>query len=146
MHYTVKSNVRDDLSTTIACPICKRSNKFSAAAFKNKKHIVRVRCSCGIIFFAQLEFRKQRRKRVNLKGTYRTHQQYIHCEGKMSVSNLSGGGLKCHVDDYKGLEIGNILKLNYIVNDIGQRQVNKLAIIRNIHGFSIGCEFVEVRE
>jgi hypothetical protein len=140
---SVKTFVQEDLTATIDCPVCKTSKRLSVAAFKNKKRTIRVRCICGTTFFALLEFRKERRKRVNLKGTYRTFRQYIHCEGKMLISDISRGGLMCQVTDYRGLEEGQLLKLDYILDDIGQRKINKLGLIRHKHGMKVGCEFIE---
>jgi len=141
---SVKTHVQKDLTATIVCPACKTSKRLSVAVYKNQNHIVRVRCICSTIFLALLEFRKHRRRRVNLKGTYRTYYQYIHREGKMLISDISEGGLMCQVTDYKGLEEGHILVLDYILNDIAQKKINKQAVIRHTHGMSIGCEFIEL--
>ena len=140
---SVKTFVQEDLKAIIDCPVCKTSKRLSVAAFKNKKRTIKVRCFCGATFSALLEFRKERRKRVNLKGTYRTFRQYIPCEGKMLISDISRGGLMCQVTDYRGLEKGQILRLDYILDDIEQRKINKLGLIRHKHGMKVGCEFIE---
>ncbi len=62
----------------------------------------------------------------------------------MLISDISRGGLMCQVSDNKVLEVGHILSLNYILNDIGQRKINKRAIIRHTHGMKVGCEFIEL--
>lgn len=62
----------------------------------------------------------------------------------MLISDISKGGLMCQVVDYKGLEEGCILSLDYSLNDIGQRKINKRAIIRHTHGMTVGCEFIEL--
>jgi hypothetical protein len=139
---SVKIFIQKDLTAIVVCPDCKKSKRLSVAEFKNKIHTVRVGCNCGAKFLALLEFRNNRRRRVNLKGTFRTYRQDIHREGKMIVSNISGGGLMCQVSDHKGLEQGHILSLNYNLDDLGLRKINKLAIIRHTHGITIGCEFV----
>ena len=142
---SVKTYVQEDLTATIDCPVCKKSKRLSVAAFKNKKRTLRVRCICGTTFFTLLDFRKERRKRVNLKGTYRTYRQDIHCEGKMLISDISRGGLMCKVTDYRGLVEGQILKLDYILDDIRQRKINKMGIIRHTQGMNVGCEFMELK-
>lgn len=139
---SVEIFVQDDLTATIECPSCKTSKRLSVAVYKNKKRTVKVRCLCRTIFLALLEFRRERRRRVNLKGTYKTYRQYTHCEGKMLISDISKGGLMCQVSDYKGLEEGQILSLDYVLDDIGQRKINQLGIIRHTHGMKLGCEFI----
>ncbi|MGA7278177.1 MAG: hypothetical protein WBW79_09590 [Desulfocapsaceae bacterium] len=62
----------------------------------------------------------------------------------MLISDLSEGGLMCQVTDYKGLEEGHILTLDYILNDIAQKKIKKQAVIRHRNGMSIGCEFIEL--
>lgn len=62
----------------------------------------------------------------------------------MLISDISQGGLRCQVSDYKGLEEGNILSLEYTLHDIGQKKINKRAIIRHTNGSTVGCEFVEI--
>ena len=141
---SVKVFVHSDLTATIVCPDCSTSKRLSVADYKNKKHTVRVRCICNTKFIALLEFRNDRRRRVNLKGTFKTYRQIIHREGKMLVSNISGGGLMCQVSDHEGLEEGNILSLEYNLDDLGLRKINKLAIIRHTHGITLGCEFVRL--
>lgn len=62
----------------------------------------------------------------------------------MLISNISSGGLMCQVSDHEGLEEGSILRLDYNLDDLGLRKVNKLAIIRHAHGITLGCEFVRL--
>ena len=141
---SIKTIVQEDLTATIVCPVCKKSKRLLLADYKYKKHTVRIRCICSKIFLALLEFRRHRRKRVNLKGTYRTFHQDIHREGNMLISNISKGGLMCQVSNYKGLKEGFILSLDYILNDnIGQRTINKRAVICHTHGMTVGCEFMD---
>jgi hypothetical protein len=143
---SVKAFVEADATTTIACPACNRSKKVSVAGYKHKKHNLQIRCACHTLFFAHLEFRRHKRRAANLKGNYTTYHQYIHREGKMLISNISRGGLLCQLTNYRGLTAGNILTLEYVLNDIGQRKISKRAIIRHTQGRAVGCEFLELRQ
>ncbi len=62
----------------------------------------------------------------------------------MLISDISRGGLRCQVSNHKGLEEGNILSLDYSLNDIGQKKINRRAVIRHTNGMTVGCEFVEL--
>ena len=141
---SVKVFVQNDLTTAVVCPNCTKSKRLSVSDYKNKKHTLRVRCICSTKFLVLLEFRNDRRRRVNLKGKFKTYRQIIHREGKLLVSNISGGGLMCQVNDHEGLEEGQILSLQYNLDDLGLRKINKLAIIRHMHGITLGCEFVRL--
>lgn len=140
---SVKTFVQEDLTAAIACPVCKKAKTVSVAQYKDRNHIIRVRCLCRTIFLALLEFRKDRRRHVNLKGTYRTYRQYVDREGKMLISNISRGGLLCQVSDIRGLEEGQILSLDYQLDNLAQRKIHKRAVIRHTHGLSVGCEFMQ---
>ena len=50
----------------------------------------------------------------------------------------------CQVSDFKGLEEGCILDFKYLKTDVGQRKLEKRAVVRHVHGFNVGCEFVDL--
>lgn len=141
---SVKILVQDGYMASVTCPACKKSIRISVAPYKEKNHIIKLRCTCGGIFLGLLEFRKQRRRLVNLKGTYRTIYQQIVKEGNMLVSDISDGGLKCMVSDEKGLQEGHLLGMEYRLNDIKRSTIKKKGVIRHKSGLSVGCEFIEV--
>lgn len=139
----VTIRVQNDSTATVACPVCETSKTLSVALYQNIKHTVRVHCACGTIFLALLEFRRHYRRRINLKGTYRTVHQHHHCSGKMLISDISQGGLKCLVSNYSGLQEGYVLNLDYRLSDIQQSKISRQAVIRHVHGMTVGCEFME---
>ena len=140
----LKTFVQDDLTATIACPSCRLSKKLAVARFKETKHTVRVRCGCGVRFLVLLEFRKHRRRPVNLKGTYRTLYMRNRCEGKMLITNLSEGGLMCQVSNYRELHEGCIVNFEYFHDGGIRRKNSRRAVIRHKNGMTMGCEFLEL--
>lgn len=138
--------VHSDSKANISCPSCNKARTLLVSPYKGKKHTVRIRCDCKEVFLALLEFRRHKRRRVTLKGTFSTVHQHLHREGKMIISDISKGGLRCQVSNSAGLEEGYVLNLDYILCDIGKSKINIKAVIRHIQGVTIGCEFLILPE
>ena len=67
----IKAFVRPDNTATIICPVCKTTKQVSAAPYLNKKHSIKIRCTCGTTFTVQFDFRHHYRKQISLRGFYR---------------------------------------------------------------------------
>lgn len=138
--------VKSDSMANITCPSCNSSRILLVTPYKDKKHTLRIRCGCKEVFLALLEFRRHKRRRVTLKGTFSTAHQHLQREGQMVISDISKGGIRCQVSNSAGLEEGYVLSLDYKLCDIGNSEINIKAVIRHIQGMTIGCEFLILPE
>lgn len=140
---TIKTFVREDNITTIACPSCKKTKNTSVASFKNKCHFLKVRCPCKNVFKVQLDFRQYYRKPTDLPGTYVCTKPAGLGGGRMTVEDISLGGVGMLVNETHELKVGCILKLTFTLDDRKKTPLKKQVIIRSIKGNFIGCEFTD---
>ena len=83
--------VREDGSTVIKCPFCSHARTVSVERFKEKKKILKIKCSCRKSYLVSLELRKMYRKSTNLKGSY-LNNSLNNEVGMMIVKDVSMGG------------------------------------------------------
>ncbi len=140
---TIKVFVRPDNTATIICPRCNAVKKISVVPFRNKKHLLRMRCRCDERFTVQLDFRKSYRKSTSLPGTFRVIQPKNGEGGIIHIQNLSLGGIGFTVSGIHHIEKGQILQLAFTLNDRHQSAVNKQAKVCTVKKNAIGCQFLE---
>ena len=142
----VKSQVRKDGTTIIICPVCNRAKKITVFLKKFKKNALKARCSCTAVFKVQLNYRSHYRKLVSLSGTYETRNQYDSCKGPITITNLSQGGLQYSFAGVNRLQPGNVVILNFQLDNKQHTPIKKHAMVRSIHDNVIGCEFFEQKK
>lgn len=140
---TVKSFVDKDNTVTLVCPACSTPKSISVASFKDKCHFVKVRCPCDNVFRVHLDFRQQHRKPTTLPGAFTCLQPAGIGSGKMTVEDISQGGVGMTVSERHDLQIGCILILSFKLDDKKKTLLEKKAVVRTIHGNFIGCEFID---
>ena len=129
---------------TFICPQCQKSKTVSVSKLiKSSKNLnINVRCPCGHIFTSFLERRKYFRKETNLIGTF---VRFVDGEpkdrGRMVVRDLSltGVGLKFQLSH--DFEIGDILEIDFKLDNSKETRLNRKVIIRNIKDSYVGTEF-----
>ena len=140
---TIKVFVRPDNTATIICPFCSAVKKLSVAPFKHKKHFLRIRCKCNERFAVQLDFRKHYRKTTSLPGTFRVTQPAGGGGGVIHIQNLSLGGIGFTVSGVHHIEKGQILQLEFTLNDRHLSKLVKQAKVCTVDKNAIGCRFIE---
>lgn len=141
---TVKTHVRKDGTTTIACPACSSKKRTSVATFKYEKHVLKVRCSCKSIFKVLLDYRSYGRKIVNLSGTYTTRYQYDQSKGPIQITDISTRGMQFHIDGLNRLYPGTILVLDFQLDDKQRSPIKKQALACYVDNNVVGCEFINI--
>ena len=141
---THTSFVKDDNITTIVCPSCYSAKTASVKQFRNRKHVLKVKCKCGHTFRLELEFRRQRRKTTELDGTSQLNSPALGDE-VFKIVNLSMSGACFEVSGKHNIQIGQKGSINFTLNDAKQTPFVKDVIVRSIQGNRIGCEFTEDR-
>lgn len=126
------------------CPRCHVSKTVDAERFKSPTRTVRVRvrCPCGHRYVAILEKRRGYRKEVSLPGSYRHMVDGREAgRGAMTVRDISIGGLKLRVTNPGKFSVGDILHLEFRLDDAHRSLLQKKAIVRNVDGVHVGVEF-----
>lgn len=131
-------------TATFTCPRCNKQKVVNVSKFIQfkKKVIVNVKCPCGTEHRSVLNKRKQYRKKVNLRGTFsnitKKGDKYI---GRMKVCDISRTGMKLKLDENQNLSLGDILKVEFFLDDEHQSFIQKRVLIRSINLPYIGTEF-----
>ena len=126
------------------CPQCNKGKSVDVSRFKDVRRAVRlkVKCPCGHIYRVVLERRRHFRKDVNFPGTY-THvlSDYREEKGGITVKDLSRSGVKVRLNVEKGFKIGDILLVEFQLDDKQRSLIKKNAVIKKISDSYLGLEF-----
>jgi len=141
---TNKTFVKDDSQATIVCPACRCAKTISVEAFRNKQHVIKVKCTCGYSFGLQLEFRQFFRKNTDLQGVYDVKPP-ARGGGIATIVNLSLSGACFEVRGVHALEVGHKGSLVFTLDNRKETVLYRQVIIRTVDGNRIGCEFVAER-
>lgn len=141
---TQKSFVKSGDETTIICPQCNSAKIIAVRQFRQRLHMLKVKCRCGHIFKVQLEFRRHYRKTTDLPGVFESVQPTQN-SGKAKVINLSLSGACFEFRGTHDMKIGQKGTLVFTLDNRKASQLTKVVYIRSISGNRIGCEFLEDR-
>ena len=141
---TEKVYVTSKQMATFICPLCQKSKTVNVSKYASLDKMVKVKvtCPCGYGYTSMLEKRKKYRKATNLPGSF------VHLvEGRpargglMKVKDLSTSGLKIHVNTEHHCAVGDIIQVEFSLDDNHRTLIRKKVIVRNLVGQNIGTEF-----
>jgi len=137
--------VRADNSTVVKCPFCSHARTVSVEKFKDKKKIIKIKCSCRKSYLVSLELRKMYRKSTNLKGSF------INCSlnneiGMMIVKDVSMGGIGFEVVGGNRIEKEHELEVTFTLDDTHSSVIKKQVVVRIVNNNYVGCEFTHAHE
>jgi c-di-GMP-binding flagellar brake protein YcgR len=102
----------------------------------------RAKCLCGNSFNAKLERRKQYRKSTNLPGTYEIFSKAKNNNnGLLTIEDLSRTGMKLKIFNTKNISVGDILMVQFCLDDALRSLLNKMVIVKHRHHQCLGTEF-----
>ncbi len=133
-------------TATFTCPMCQKSKVSDVSKFikLEKKLIIKAKCKCGHSFSSLLERRKHYRKEIDLMGTFvRYTASKPAGRGNMVVKDLSLTGLKFEVFGNHNLSVGDMLEVEFRLNDVKKTPIKKKVVIRTVKNASIGTSFAE---
>ena len=128
---------------TFICPKCQKSKTVNVSEYAKIDKIIKVnvRCPCGYTYTSILEKRKKYRKETNLHGTYSRIVDGKEVEGGlMVVKDLSTTGMKLQINDAHGCINGDVIKVEFHLDDAQRSLIRKKVIIRNVYGKEFGTE------
>lgn len=140
---TIRVFVREDNTATLVCPACSKPKNISVASYRNKCHFLKVRCPCERVFRVHLDFRQHYRKPTNLPGMFVCLRPAGLGGGRMTVSDISLGGVGITITEHHDLRVGCLLDLTFNLDDRKKTLLKKKAVVRKISGNFIGCQFVD---
>ena len=124
----------------ITCPHCGQQKVVLASSFKKHNHKFKVKCYCKKTFMVHLEFRKNIRKKTELKGTYINHSQNDR-SGVLSIEDVSMTGLAFTCYAVKNFKEGDELSITFNLDDSRRTEISKNVIVKDIRQNSVGCAY-----
>ena len=140
-----KAFVRADGTTVLKCPHCRHARTVSVAKLKNKKKIIKIKCSCQQSYSVSLELRKMYRKETNLNGQF-VNVSLDYERGAMLVKDVSMGGVGFTVVGRNKIQQGHELEVTFTLDDSHKSVISKLVIVRIVREKFVGCEFRHAHE
>jgi hypothetical protein len=140
-----KVYVREDGTTVLKCPFCRDVRIVYVQKIKDKKKVIKIKCSCKESYSASLELRKLYRKSTNLKGRY-VNLSLNNENCSLIVKDVSMGGIgfetveKCRVEKEHELEVA------FSLDDTHSSAIKKQVVIKMVRDKFVGCEYVQPRQ
>ncbi|MBT8339474.1 MAG: hypothetical protein HKP58_09935 [Desulfatitalea sp.] len=129
---------------TFVCPQCGNVTTANVAKYAaiDKKITVKCRCNCGHRFDVSLEKRRQYRKATDLPGTFYYRQDTGDMDkGIMRVVDVSTTGLKLKLNVQPRFSIGEMLDVEFHLDDKRHTLLKKRVVVRNIYKNLVGTAF-----
>ena len=141
---TEKVHITSKQMATFICPKCQKSKTVNVSKYASldKKVKVKVTCPCGYGYTSLLEKRKKFRKNANLPGSYVLFADSRQAGGGlMTVKDLSTSGLKLQINTQLNFTVGDVMLVEFHLDDALRALIKKKVIVRNIVGKNVGTEF-----
>jgi len=144
----IKIFTNTDNTATFKCPKCETAKIVDVTKYINspKKTKLKAKCGCGHSYEVFLDKRKNFRKETNLPGVYKysvngqAPNQGPEHAGTMTVLDISTTGLRLKVNAMPRFKVGDMLNLEFTLDDKNRSEIRKRVIVRNLRGFTIGVE------
>ncbi|MCF8026024.1 MAG: PilZ domain-containing protein [Desulfobacteraceae bacterium] len=140
---TAKVRVTSQNMVSVSCPRCKKGRDIHAARFKGHRDI-RIKCPCGNAWQVQVEYRREYRKKTELKGSYKALPKdgKPGDAGRMKVVDLSRRGVRMQISNLPyGLDVGDRLNIEFKLDDANQSTIRREVVVKNLHPPYVGAVF-----
>jgi c-di-GMP-binding flagellar brake protein YcgR len=107
---------------------------------------VPARCTCGIQFSVVFERRANYRKSTGLQGRFTRNLDSEMQVGEVVVADLSRGGICMTVPESVELEIGEVLRIDFRLDNQEETVISAQVVIKNIRQGMVGAEFCALEE
>ena len=144
----VKIYVNENNSATFVCPKCQKTAVKDLTRYIERKKAPRLKakCGCGHSYEVFLEKRKKFRKPVELTGSYTFTDVTIAQQaqiGSMTVTDLSYSGLRIKLQVPPLFRVGDMIFVEFRLDDANQSRIRKKVIVKNIQALSIGLAYAD---
>jgi hypothetical protein len=131
-------------TATFVCPQCGNVTTADVSKFAsiNKRITVNCNCNCGHRFKVSLEKRRQYRKSTDLPGVYFCRLENGDLDkGIMRVVDISSTGIKLKLNVERDIDIGEMIRVEFHLDDKRRTPIKKLVIVRNVYKNLVGTSF-----
>lgn len=139
-----KTFISHNNTAVISCPKCAKSKNVNVEKFRNRRHTLKVKCSCNHQFAVLLDFRKHFRKETNLDGTY-TMVGPAAGSGVLIILNISKHGIGFSVgfavNGSHRMVPGQKARVTFQLDNKKRSTITKSITIRSVNDHYVGGEF-----
>ncbi len=139
-----KIYLSDKDTAQFECPKCHKTKEVNVSKYKKLETSIKlnVKCPCGYAYTVSLERRKFFRKETSFPG------KFSFCPlagsdqaGSMTVLDISKGGLRFKMNSTPIFEKGDILEVEFSLDNSSRTPIKKQVFIRNIRNNTVNVEF-----
>ncbi len=143
--------VNKESMALFTCPHCGKMKHVSVAKFKNAKHSLQVKCSCGKTFPVDLNFRSRFRKDTDLIGYYHhvldEQPDPTVDSSNCKIVNLSLAGIGIELSEDKNLVVGDEVSVEFVLDDKKNSEIKRRFTVRHVgKDRYIGGEFCDDKQ
>jgi hypothetical protein len=117
----------------------------SVHKIKDKKKVIKVKCSCQEHYSVCLELRKLYRKVTDLNGRYVNLSMHDE-NGRMIVKDVSMGGIGFEAVGKSRIEKEHEFEVTFTLDDTHSSVIKKQVMIKMVRDKFVGCEFAQPLE
>lgn len=135
-------------SVRVTCPNCTRENNIQMSDIPGDGDTLEAICPCGSIIHMLLEFRKEARKKVEIRGIFmkvEPDENSYHSQdqwGSIQIHNISKSGIGFVAYGNHSIRVNDQFTVKFTLDNALRSVVRKPVIVRVVKDNYIGCEFV----
>ncbi len=136
--------INNENIATFKCPECHTARAVDVSRYKKNETVVKVKCNCnkcGHSHTVLLERRVYVRNGTHFPGVFYSDSDGRKNKGRIIVTDLSRSGLKFKLNSEQDFKIGEVILVEFELDDPAESMIRREVIIRNIFGLNIGAEF-----
>lgn len=143
---TNRAILAEDHTIAFDCPKCRLRAKVALEKVGHTYHC-RVKCSCGNVFNAEIEFRERSRKQLDIPGSYElvrreTAGPEAAGPGNCRVIDLSRIGLAFLKSGGRQLNAGEIVRVSFRLDDVEATEITQDCEVRHVKDDFVGCRLL----
>ncbi len=137
-----KGVISEDNNISFNCPQCNTHIKVPLARIGHRYHC-KVKCACGYVFVAEIEFRERLRKQVDLNGAYELARRQTSgremLPGNCRIIDLSRTGIGFLTSLDHPLQPGDPIQLRFQLDNTAKTEINQECEVVHVKDNFVGC-------
>ena len=139
--------VGENNTATFVCPKCNATKTADVSQFTSlaRRVTLKVNCSCKNAYSVFLERRYSYRKETQLSGNFSFKPSGGRLQqGKVSVMNISQGGLQLEFNVMPKIKVGAIFEVEFTLDDKQQTLIKKEVAVKRVVDKIAGVKFCSI--
>ena len=138
---TIKTTPDNDHTIAFDCPKCQLRTKVALEQVGHTYHC-RVKCSCGNVFTAVIEFRERTRRQLDVPGRYQPAGGEAAGTDNCRIIDVSRIGLAFLKNDTRQLNPGDTIRVSFRLNDPEATEIVQDCEVKHVRDNFVGCRLL----